>query len=174
MSSREKVIIALMAVAILFGGYNFLFTKGSDQKQAGPALVKKSVDEARQLVSEVTVSLTKESISPLDARYVIARASAAWPGDPFLERQTAIIFETEKIKAEAPEITNKELGLRYTGYLSAGAKNLAVLNGTEYEEGDKLEREGNFIVKSITPTQVIIGREGSAARIVVPLEETEF
>ena len=51
-----------------------------------------------------------------------------------------------------------------------GAKNIAILNGLEYEEGEELEKSG-FIIRKIFPEQVIIEIKGKQKEIAIPLEE---
>ena len=174
MSTREKIVVGLMVLAILWGGYTLLFT-GSDNQVRGPETSTQQLDETRAFVQTVTETVAKEASAPSNTPYLLKRAAAAWTSDPFLDRQTALTYEAEKMaQEEVKEVSAAELGLVYSGYLIAGDKSLAVINGLEYEEGEKLDREGGYIVKTISPIQVVIGREGSTSRIIVPLEETEF
>ena len=175
MSTREKIVIGLMMVAVLWGGYNLLFT-GSDNTSGGSvATANQQIEDTKAFAQNVTQTVAKEVSAPSNTPYLLKRASVAWTRDPFLDRQTALTYEAEKMaQEEAKEVSAAELGLVYSGYLMAGDKSLAVINGLEYEEGEKLDREGGYIVKSISPIQVVIGREGSTSRIIVPLEETEF
>jgi hypothetical protein len=63
--------------------------------------------------------------------------------------------------------------LVYNGFIELGSKRLAIINGQEYEAGDKLN-PGGFTIKSILPTRVVIvSAQGEGAPIVLPLQESE-
>jgi len=47
---------------------------------------------------------------------------------------------------------------------------LAIINGTEFEAGEKLPHPGHFL-RSIHPTWVEIGVEGDFQTIVIPMQE---
>ena len=52
-----------------------------------------------------------------------------------------------------------------------GDKRFAIINGLEYTTGDELE-QGGFVVRSITPSQVVIfSTDRSKKKFVFPLEE---
>lgn len=177
MSNREKVILIVMVLVVLGGGYSLFFSGDDDKGSSVTATIfgKDQLEDTKKFVGDVREKVKKEMERPSDAPYIIARASAEWGPDPFLERKKAVVFNAEAVKDDkVPDVSPEELGLAYTGYLAAGDNILAVINGLEYGEGEKLEMEGGYIVKSISPVQVVIGREGSAGKIIVPLEETEF
>lgn len=175
MSNREKIIIGLTILVAIYGVYS-LFFEGKDDKSGQKAAVaaQDRVSEVQAFAADITAKLAKRKVASAVAPYIVARASADWSSDPFMEKESVINFEAEKVQEETPEFTNQDLGLTYSGYLTAGSKSLAVINGVEYEEGERLDREGGYIVKSITPIQVVIGREGSTSKVIIPLEETEF
>jgi hypothetical protein len=174
MSTREKIVVGLMVLAVLWGGYTLLFT-GSETREGGVVASNQQIEDTRAFVQNTTQTVAQETSAPGNTPYLLKRAAETWPRDPFLDRQTALTYEAEKMaQEETKEVSAAELGLVYSGYLMAGDKSLAVINGLEYEEGEKLDREGGYIVKTISPIQVVIGREGSTSRIIVPLEETEF
>jgi hypothetical protein len=55
--------------------------------------------------------------------------------------------------------------------MKMGEKTFAIINGLEYAAGDALE-QGDYTVRSITPTQVVIvSSRDSKQRFVFPLEE---
>lgn len=172
MSKREKIIIAVLVVVVLLGGYFLLGSRKSGPTAIKPEVVVKQLEETQKFVASVNQAKAQEPGDTVFAPYIIMRAKSKWPADPFLDRDTAVSFEAEKVKTEVPEITNRDLGLSYTGYLVAGSHIIAIINGIEYEVGDKLEREGDYVVRAVTPAQVIIGREGSTIKVVVPLEDS--
>ena len=58
----------------------------------------------------------------------------------------------------------------YTGYLQAGKKKIAVINGLEYLIGEEIE-PGGFIAREIYPDRVVIEMKGQKQKIIVPLVE---
>ena len=75
-----------------------------------------------------------------------------------------------KIK-EVPRVSIPDLKVTYTGFMKMGDKTFAIINGVEYAAGDSLE-QGDYMVRSITPDQVVIvSSRDSKQRFVFPLEE---
>jgi hypothetical protein len=60
--------------------------------------------------------------------------------------------------------------LAYSGFLEIGSKRLAIINGMEYEAGDRVN-PGALSIKSILPNKVIM--TSSQGEIVLPLQESE-
>ena len=71
---------------------------------------------------------------------------------------------------EPAEEYHKRSAFSYSGYLKVSNKNLAIINGVEYEAGDPLEIEG-YVLKKIYPGKVVIVNEKSGAKFDVPLQE---
>ncbi|MBF0528314.1 MAG: hypothetical protein HQK55_03395 [Deltaproteobacteria bacterium] len=172
MSVREKIIVGIMFAALAVGAFFLLRPKSMEQIDLRPDTIKKHLEEVTQFVDTAKQTVNQEIAGQVDAPYVVMRAKTKWPSDPFLDRAVASAFEAEKIKTESPELTDKDLGLVYTGYLIAGSRILAIINGVEYEVGDKLQREGDYVIRSVSQTEVVIGREGSTLKVVIPLEDT--
>jgi hypothetical protein len=58
----------------------------------------------------------------------------------------------------------------YSGFVEIGAKRLAIINGMEYEAGDRVI-PGDLSVKTILPNKVIM--TSPQGEIVLPLQESE-
>jgi hypothetical protein len=57
--------------------------------------------------------------------------------------------------------------------MQMGDTRLAIINGAEYEAGDRLEPEG-LIVRSISPNHVVIGSADRKNKtVILPMEEIE-
>ncbi|MEW5725068.1 MAG: hypothetical protein AB1896_18290 [Thermodesulfobacteriota bacterium] len=175
MSKREKIIIALMAAAMLYGGYELLFGSRPSATTPGP-----STEEVAAFVAEMSGLLAAKSPALAHAPYILSRASAEWQKDPFAGRELVALYHTEsKVREEesaeaVPVILGGELGLAYTGFLQSGENALAIINGLEYEVGDRLDGPEGYLVKAISPEQVEVAREGLPNKIIIPLEEPEF
>ena len=157
-----------MIIAVLFGGYSFFFTSPSKTDIEGKG---KGLEALNKFIVDVAENLKKKDISKTD-NYIIQQALAEWKREPFVKPQLYVKLEEEDSDQEEEVITAQELNLIYSGYLEAVDKQLAIINGMEYEAGEMLGQEGYFI-KSILPTQVVIGIMGRKNDINLPIEETD-
>ena len=165
MSKREKIILIITGLTILYGGYIFLFTDSSETGRIDP---EKKLKELNRFVSDVAKSLSRKDLSGKET-YVLDRASARWAKDPFLEKVELSPESRKDIEIETSAIAKS---FSYLGYLEMGNRKLAVINGMEYEIGEELGQAG-YIVKGIFPTRVVIGPAGENIEITLSLEETE-
>ena len=162
MSKREKIILFFMALSLVYGFYVFVIEAPGKKG----AIVKNSnLESLNKFISHVA-ELTRESLSEIDS-YIIEKAPKQWDKDPLLSSDTEFQFKAENTEADVSAL---KVNIKYTGYLNMGAKNLAILNGLEYEEGEELEK-GGFIVRKIYPERVIIVIKGQQEEITIPLEE---
>jgi len=162
MSKREKIILFLMALSIVYGFFVFFIEAPGKKGAMGQ---NSKLESLNKFISHVA-ELTKESLSEIDS-YIIEKAQKQWDKDPLLSSDSEFQFKAENTEADLSAL---KVGIKYTGYLSMGAKNLAILNGLEYEEGEELEK-GGFILRKIHPEQVIIVIKGKQKEIAIPLEE---
>ena len=170
MTRREQVIVILMVAAILYGAYA-LFTQKAEKADLPDQ--NTALQEANVTVMAAAAALAAPSEDKA-RRYIIAQADESWPLDPFF-KYSPIKEKPKTSEAEqaVAQLLETEVDIVYTGYITAGNRILAIINGVEYEAGEKLPESGLTIV-SITRKDVVIGKEGSSVRKVIPLEETEF
>lgn len=166
MSKREKIILAVMVLVVIYGVYSLFFA--SAKKIAG-GVPKKNPQEINQFVMGVAARLSDEASTK--QAHVLALAKSEWPRDPFLAlkppEETRTVVETV-----APEKLPEET-FTYSGYLQMGDRTLAIINGIEYETGDRLEKDGS-IVKKIGPERVVIGpRSNRGKDRTLKLEESK-
>ena len=162
MSKREKIILFFMALSLVYGFYVFVIEAPGKKGAIGQ---KSNLESLNKFISHVA-ELTRESLSEIDS-YIIEKAPKQWDKDPLLSSDTEFQFKAENTEADVSAL---KVNIKYTGYLNMGAKNLAILNGLEYEEGEELEK-GGFIVRKIYPERVIIVIKGQQEEITIPLEE---
>jgi hypothetical protein len=164
MTNREKIIVGLAALALSYGALELLLPR------AKVALVPQpqSLEGLNAFITKVA-DATRVGTAEASA-FVIQKAEAAWKQDPFLEIQKAkTVKPPDKTTTETARLPN----LVYNGFIELGSKRLAIINGQEYEAGDKLS-PGGFTIKSILPTRVVIvSVQGEGAPIVLPLQESE-
>ncbi len=157
MAKREKIILGLMAAAIVFGLFSLLFsspqkavTVGSDNR----------LKELNEMTGKFRDDLQKEALSPAQA-YVLENASVEWNADPFVGKTLVPAAEPAKDQP-APEV-----GFSYTGFMNSPTRRLAVINGMEYVIGEELQA-GGYIVRIIEQDKVVLEVTGKNYFITVP------
>ena len=151
-----------MALSIVYGVYVFFIETPGKKGAVGQNSKLESLNKFITHVAE----LTKESLSEIDS-YIIEKAPQQWAKDPLLSSDSEFQFKAENTEGDVSAL---RVNIKYTGFLSMGAKNFAILNGLEYEEGEELKK-GGFIVHKIYPERVIIVTKGKQEEITIPLEE---
>jgi len=164
MTNREKIIVGLAALALGYGAMELLLPRA----KVAPVSQPQSLEGLNVFITKVA-DATRIGTAEAGA-IVIQKAEAAWKQDPFLEIQKAkAVKPPDKPTTETARLPN----LVYNGFMELGSKRLAIINGQEYEAGDKLN-PGGFTIKSILPTRVVlVSAQGEGAPIVLPLQESE-
>ena len=171
MTTREKFIVGVMCLTIVYGAYELLGARRS--RNNPPALKTIAATDLRGFVAEVTEKLAGEKVAK-EYQYMIAQAGAPWPKDPFL--QSAEALKPSLTPPEASTAATKtELppDLIYTGFLSMGTTKLAIINGLEYTEGEALSID-DYYIKTIFPNRVVIARIDTPGIIQLPIKEMDF
>ena len=163
MLNRERIIVVLMIVAVIYGAYTLFLAPGDHSKTPGS---QEKMTELKNFVVDAATKLTSESVSAAD-KYIIDQAEKAWPDSPFL--QSGNLLTSQPFEAKA-EVTMESIKLAYTGFLQTENSLLAIVNGMEYEAGEQL-REPGYYIKSISPYKVVIGVENNPKTIILPLDE---
>lgn len=162
MTKREKITIYLMVISLVYGFYVF-FLEGPAERPHAETISK--LDTFTQFITNIA-AMTKDGLSEIDA-YIIENISAKWTKDPLLNtRKDNKYFSAS---SGIPEVLKE---ITYNGYLQMGSRHLAIINGTEYETGEELEK-GGFTVGNIYPNRVIIVLRGGKVKHSIPLEETQ-
>ena len=168
LETRQKIILGVMGIVILYAAFEFLMPK----KKATAIDVKQKTEELNTFVTTLSAGMGKneaKSLGPL----IFARAEKEWVKDPFLDekafkawiRAKEALKELPKEKAPPPKVD-----FVYSGYVEADHKRIAVINGLEYQEGENLEIKG-YVLKSVSPSSVVIENRGIGAIVNVPLLE---
>jgi hypothetical protein len=170
MSNREKIIVALAAVALLYGVYIvFLEPKPGEQQFATKTTPKADLDQLNIFITKIATA-TKEGLSEKDS-YILQRAENQWIRDPLIRIRKP--KESEKESQKTAKMAHPDFAIQYTGFLEMGTMRLAIINGNEYAAGDRME-QGGYIVRSISPTQIVVAADdGSRNLFIVPLQETQ-
>ena len=164
MTNREKIIVGVAALALGYGAVQVLLPRAN----VASGLQPKAHEGLNAFITKVA-DATRAGTNATGA-IVIAKAEAAWKQDPFIEIPKAKTAETT---ATRPKETARPSNLAYNGFIELGSKRLAIINGQEYEAGEKLN-PGGFTIKSILPTRVVVvPAQGEGAPVVLPLQESE-
>jgi hypothetical protein len=166
LTRQQIIILSVMILVILFAAYDFLI---APHKKMEVIDVGKRTSELEAFLTDITTRLPKWSLSSSDI-YVVSRAESAWVHDPFFDRKFLRDWEKRKERARAGVGLSQKVSFSYSGYIQVGNKNLAIINGVEYEAGNPLEI-GGYVLKKIYPGKVVIVNEKSGAKFDVPLQE---
>ncbi len=174
MTKRERIILVLMCLAVVYGAYALFFS--SPPKKGTSISAESRSSQINKLITELSVGLTKEGPTETDT-YIIEKAESKWAKDPFFDKKISVVKEKEKaLKAEAEAETREEVDIlpevtfSYSGYLQMGDRKIAIIDGMEYKTGEEIGSDG-FIIRAIYPNKVVIGIEGIEKEITVPLVE---
>lgn len=167
MAKREKIILGVMAIAIIFAAFIYL----SPQKKSS-----ESVDTAQKTADLNTFVSTlsgaiKEDTMKNPGTLILARAEKDWARDPFLSGRDLVKWnETKARKAKEESAAVAKIDFVYSGFFEVRGNKIAIINGIEYKEGDALDVKG-YMLKSISPEKVVIENRGIGAKLTVPMLE---
>jgi hypothetical protein len=166
MTNREKALVFLMVLAVVYGVY-FVFFTGPEEEAAFKNGGDTKFEALNSFITKVAEK-TKSSL-PEAQVYALQKAQTDWAQDPLVHIKPKMSREEEAQR----QPLKLERRIKYTGFLQMGAKRLAIINGLEYEIGDRLEPDG-LIIRSIHPNHVVIGSPvHKNKKVILPMEETE-
>lgn len=170
MSKREKIILIVMAIVVVYGAYEFFFASAEEDivptGEAAGTISPGSSDMPQFLagLSQKLPSKTKEN----NHKIILKKAVETWGKDPFLPQ--AMETSNKDDITRTPLATGKNL--IYSGYLEIGNKRLAIINGLEYEVSEIID-PGGYVLKNISPGEVRVGYASGNISFVIPLEEVD-
>lgn len=166
MGKREMIIMGVMAVVILYAAFDYLTPK---KKIPGMNTAQKTA-ELKTFVNDLTGGLGKDSSKNLGT-LIFSRAEKDWTQDPFLDGKTYKSWtQVKTAAAKEAGAAPPKVEFVYSGYLEVDRKRMAIINGMEYGEGDDLDAKG-YVLKSVSPSSVVIENRGIGATINLPLLE---
>jgi hypothetical protein len=171
MTTREKIIVGIMCLTVLYGAYD-LFVYRNKPKYKASTPTSNPIVELKSFVAEVTRKLVSEKVSD-QHRYMIEKSGENWTKDPFIPsieplRKQLVRNDTP----QKPSVPQSPTGFIFTGFLKIGDKRFAVINDMEYSVGEQLDPNGLY-VKSISPQYVVIGKINGPETIQLPLKELD-
>jgi len=163
MTKREKIIVGIMVLTVGYGAIELLLPRA--KTRTGPTALQPA-ENLSVFISKVA-DAAKSAASESSA-LIIQKAEAAWKLDPFMVIRKAAPPPAE---GRSPTETARAVSnLIFNGFLEIGSKRLAIINGMEYEAGDRVS-PGAFSIKTILPNKVIL--TSSQGEVVLPLQESE-
>ena len=162
MTNREKIIVGLMLIVVVYGVYTLFFSSPSETKISS----QQDLETLNTFVAKIA-DKAKSGLSKKQS-YVLQKAKTKWKQDPLIQMR-----EAPKVEEEETIMPATKSKIVYTGFLQMGNKRLAIISGMEYEAGDKLE-PGGFIVRNINPNHVVLGTSNTGKQtFIIPMEEME-
>ena len=149
-----------MILVLVLGGFNFL-RKTPDLLLAGK---EQHINELNQFIVKAASQLNDKGGEVSD--YILKTAAIKLGKDPFLKLE---VKKEPVLDQKNPVAEKDENTLHYSGYLQMGHKNIAIINGYDYEIGDAVESHG-YIVQQITHEKVTLESMGKE-KIILLIEE---
>ena len=158
MTTRERVIVGVSAVVVLLGGgyYGLDGVVLSGSSGEGAAV---GADQAEAFVRASEKQLADVAVTDVE-RKILSAAHEDWDGHPFAD--APVVDETVVVEAPVDQT------FRYSGFVQAGGRRFAIINGKEYAEHDVLAGDAGE-VRVIEPDYVILRVGPDGRRQVIPL-----
>ncbi len=152
MTLREKIIIGAAGAAVLWGAVQILRSTVGGGKQAE----ERSAQDVQGTVVRVRADIAAARLTEAE-RLVLSIAQEEWDEHPFAEAGPV-----RAGRAPASDYV-------YSGYVDAGGRRFAVLNGREYRVGEALA-SGGGVIERIEPDHLVLLLGKGERRQVVPFQ----
>ena len=167
---REKIILGVMAIAILYAAFEFLYPKA----KTSPAVSQQKVVEQRtadlnKFVADLNASLDRDWMKNVGT-LIFSRAESPWRQDPFLDGRSHKAWLKLKETAKEVKAPPPKIDFFYSGFIELGQKRMGIINGIEYREGQPLEIKG-YVLKSLNAERAIIENSSTGATENIPLQD---
>ena len=162
MKKREMILVVVAGAILIYGLLDvFVFSRKTENGEEKKIAAGISRIEAFAATAGSELTAVKGKSELPDTDYLFSKAESKWQNDPFMVYDAKHPDETMS--------TDKIQKLSYSGFIKAGDKVLAIVNGMEYAPGEKLKDAG-YTVVSIKPLSVVLLTE-SNKEIILQLEE---
>ncbi len=153
---REKVIVALMVLAVLWGAFMLIKGRGDRDKLTADEDKVFSVETVSKSLQNLQSNMPDQSIVAY-----LDKASAPSGANPFADASPSL--STTNTVAGTPEFI-------YSGHIRAGSREMAIINGQEYFEGETLSA-GDYVVEQISDEKVLLRGKANGETKEVSLVE---
>ncbi len=157
MASREKILISLTVVAVLWGVIDWITRSGA----------KNTADaETAGGVANVLTNDLQRLRASLPNSNVVAYLETA--GEP----AAANPFADADLSPGSTRSTTGATEFVYSGYIQAGSRAVAIINGQEYGEGDLLLTGDHFVERILKDKVLLRSKEKGDTNEVFLIETT--
>jgi hypothetical protein len=164
MSTREKILVGLMIVAVCLGAL-VLISDGRNETAS------KGASSATQPLTQMLTRLTAQfgnDTSLEGNRYILSMARSPWQKNLFPEGVDALSTTAEA--TGSADMLPANVALVYSGFIETPHRRVAIINGIEYVVGDQLDKSV-YTVQGIAPTQVVLASP-QQRMVTIPLVES--
>jgi hypothetical protein len=164
MSTREKILVGLMIVAVCLGAL-VLFSEGQNKTASKAAMDRQN--PLSQMLTRLAAQYGNGSSLEND-RYTLSMARSPWSHDLFPEG-AAVMSAAAETPGTAKGLP-ANMALVYTGFIETPQRRVAIINGIEYVVGDQLDKS-DYTVRHIDPSQVVLASPQQEL-VSIPLVES--
>ncbi len=158
MKISEKILIGLTVIAaIYFIADNYLITDENKDKNKLSHQTNEGQKSSTDMFAQEQLSILKTFKQSDADEMTLKKAVKNWNNDPFAspELMQQIKGKPETSETTAKTSTRKQVPISYSGYIHAGRKLLAIINGMEYEQGDTIQGT-NFKILTASTTSIML------------------
>lgn len=160
MTRREKALLGAAVASLAYGAFGFLAPWLEETGRIAPEEVRAAqAKELAEAVQAASGEARPEPMGPTETR-VMALLRERRDRNPFLDSANL------PRSAEPERPVGDDPPFAYSGFLQAGGKTFAVINGIEYLIGEELA-EGGYFLKRANADQAVIARKPDGREIVV-------
>ena len=149
MSTREKILVGLMLVAVCLGSL-MLFSDGQKKKQ--PSASSDNPNSITLMLTNLAGQFGGNSLLE-QHQHVLSMARSSWRniflvGDAMVAQPAGAL-----ISADIPP---SDGSLVYSGYIETPQRRVAIINGIEYIVGEQLD-QSQLVIRHIDSHRVVLG-----------------
>ena len=171
MTKREKIIVGVMCLTIVYGAYELLGTRGA--KKAAPLPQANPTEELRKFVTDMTQKMVGDRMGN-EYQQLVSQVAVEWTKDPFIHSITPIASKSSDpvVSKQPADKATPTPSFVFSGFLQMGKTEFAIINGMEYAVGDVIDTSGHYL-QSISAENIVIGRTNGVEKIQLPLSEID-
>lgn len=164
MKKREKILLMLTLLAVVYGLVNFFILpeKKNTRQSRGSAADTNKITADFAMDSMADISTIKAQGGKNHWQALISKIESKWENDPFVLSLDPDALDEASSLASFPRFI-------YSGYMNVGKISFAVINGKEYKIGETID-EYEYQVIKITPGKVVLQKDTDQAVIFLKEE----
>jgi len=159
MTARERIIVGMTSMAVVWAGVIYV-RDWRPARDADACKAENDVSKAQAFATQSRARLAAVQVTAAEQAGLVA-AQGEWDGQPFAEG-------APPVTVEAPEAAPPSY--IYSGYVQAGRRRFAIVNGKEYGVNEALA-DKTGVVQAIEPDHVVLRVGPDDRQQVVPLIE---